>query len=103
MLNDIEKIGVVVECHKHGIYATTYYFWLEKYKSHGIEGLSSIAKKRADKDAKKLQEENDRLKKLLAEKELELKIKAELLKKRCNSGRTKADFQPVHPERYEFR
>lgn len=90
MLKDIEKIGIVEGCRKHGIYATTYYSWLEKYKSHGIEGLVGVAKKRADKDAKKLQQENNRLKKLLAEKDLELSIKDELLKKKMQQWKSES-------------
>jgi len=38
--------------------------------------------KRERKDIKKLEKENERLKKLLAEKELEVEIKTELLKKK---------------------
>ncbi len=90
ILKDIEKTGVVEGCRKHGIYPTTYYSWLEKYKSSGIAGLVSIARKRSDKDAKKLKQENDRLKKLLAEKELELSIKDELLKKKMQQWKSES-------------
>jgi putative transposase len=88
ILNDIEKTGVVEGCRKHGIYATTYYSWLAKYRESGKDGLAGLAQKRADRDAKKLQQENDRLKKLLAEKELELAIKDELLKKKMQQWRS---------------
>ncbi|HAN78228.1 MAG TPA: transposase [Bacteroidales bacterium] len=82
ILLDIEKIGIVEGCRKHGIYSTTYYDWLKKYRSEGESGLKPNYRKKTDKDMKKLQVENDRLKRLLAEKELELGIKDELLKKK---------------------
>ncbi len=73
---------------KNGIYATTCYEWKKKYNEGGESVLLPGYAKREKKDIKKLEKENKRLKKLLAEKELEVEIKTELLKKRWNSGRT---------------
>ena len=82
ILKDIEKIGIVEGCRKHGIYATTYYDWKKKYEEKGADGLKPNYGKKDEKELRKLQKENERLKKLLAEKELELSLKTELLKKK---------------------
>jgi len=82
ILKDIEKTGVVEGCRKHGIYATTYYDWKKKYEEKGADGLISRSGRKSNYELKKIQKENERLKKLLAEKELELSIKTELLKKK---------------------
>ena len=86
-LKEAETLGVVETFRKHGIYATTYYDWKKKYDQGGEEALQPGYSRREQKDIKKLEKENDRLKKLLAEKELEVQIKTELLKKRWDSGR----------------
>lgn len=82
ILKDIEKTGVVEGCRKHGIYATTYYEWKKRYEANGADGLKPNYAKKEAKELKRLQKENERLKKLLAEKELELSLKTELLKKK---------------------
>jgi putative transposase len=82
ILKDIKKIGVVEGCRKHGIYATTYYDWKKKYEEKGADGLVPRYGRKESGELKKVQKENERLKKLLAEKELELSIKTDLLKKK---------------------
>jgi putative transposase len=81
ILLDIEKIGVVEGCRKHSIAATTYYEWERKYKSYGLKGLKSYSRV-TDSDVKKLEQENTRLKSIVAEKELKIKMQEELLKKK---------------------
>jgi len=82
ILKDIEKLGVVAGCRKHGIYATTYYEWQERYEKEGSAGLIARYSKKETVELKRLQKENERLKKLLGEKELELSMQRELLKKK---------------------
>jgi putative transposase len=80
ILKESEAQGVTVTIRKHGIYAQTLYGWKEKYALEGASGLNQ-AYKRVDPELKKLQLENQRLKQIVAEKELELRIKDDLLKK----------------------
>lgn len=82
ILKEAKTGGIVETCRKYGIYATTYYAWKQKYDQGGEEGLRPGYSKREHKDFKRLEKENERLKKMLAEKDLELGIKSELLKKK---------------------
>jgi putative transposase len=82
IIQEIEEKGLVETCRKHGIYPSLYYYWKEKYDSGGAEGLQPQYVKRNEKEMTNLQRENNRLKKILAEKELELQMKTELLKKK---------------------
>jgi len=82
ILKDIQKTGVVEGCRKHGIYSTTYYDWKKKYEEKGADGLIPRYGRKEAGELRRVQRENERLKKLLAEKELELSMKTELLKKK---------------------
>jgi len=82
MLKEIEKLGVTEGCRKFGIYQTTYYDWQKKYQQGGIEALKPQYIQRSEKEVRHLEKENGRLKKLLAEKELEIMLKDELIKKK---------------------
>ncbi|GAA4438798.1 hypothetical protein GCM10023188_34590 [Pontibacter saemangeumensis] len=79
-LLEAEKEGVTATIRKHGIYTNTFYQWKEKYDTGGKDALASKHYK-LDPQVKRLQKENQQLKQLLAEKELALRIKEELLKK----------------------
>lgn len=80
ILLEAEKEGVTATIRKHGIYTNTFYQWKEKYDTGGKDALASKHYK-LDPQVKRLQKENQQLKQLLAEKELALRIKEELLKK----------------------
>ena len=58
--------------------------WRESYETFGLEGLKSHSTA-IEPGLRKLKKENERLKKLLAEKELEVQMLSEADKKR--SGR----------------
>ncbi|MGQ9620339.1 MAG: helix-turn-helix domain-containing protein [Bacteroidales bacterium] len=79
---DIQSLGVIAGCRKYGISKTLYYYWVNKYKASGIDGLEDRRGKNMDFHIKRLEKENRILKELLAEKELESKLKDELLKKK---------------------
>lgn len=82
ILKECQKLGVVAGCRKNGVDKSTYYTWLERYQAHGIEGLEDRRAQTNEAALKRLEKENSVLKELLAEKELELRFKDELLKKK---------------------
>jgi putative transposase len=82
ILLDIQTLGVIAGCRKYGLARTLYYEWLNKYNASGLEGLEDRRGKNMDAHVKRLEKENRILKELLAEKELESKMKDELLKKK---------------------
>ena len=88
-MEDAEVLGVVAACRRHGVDPSTYYIWKDRYESEGVEGLKPRGSKKEDPELKLLREENLRLKKLLAEKELMLEVKDELLKKVSRRERRK--------------
>lgn len=85
ILKDIQRVGVVVGCRKHGIATRTYYDWLDKYNAHGLGGLERRKPDNDDAELKQLRKENRILKEMLAEKELEARLKDELLKKKMEA------------------
>ena len=74
--------GVRVTLEKHGIFPATFYGWKRKFEQMGEEGFSHGMTPKHLKEIKRLEKENELLKKLLAEKELEGHLKSELLKKK---------------------
>ena len=79
---DIQSLGVTVGCRKHNIAKTLYYEWVERYNASGLEGLEDRRRINQDAMVKRLEKENRMLKELLAEKEIESRMKDELLKKK---------------------
>jgi putative transposase len=79
---DIQDLGVIAGCRKYGLARTLYYDWLNKYQASGLEGLEDRRGKNMDAHVKRLEKENRILKELLAEKDLESRLKDELLKKK---------------------
>ena len=84
ILLDIQRIGVVAGCRKHEVDPSTYYNWLDKYQASGIEGLEDRRGRTNDHLLRKAEKEIRLLKEILADKELELKMKDELLKKKMD-------------------
>ena len=82
IIKEVRESGKVVEtCRKHSIDSSMYYKWKESYDTFGLEGLKPHHR-RMEPGMRKLMKENERLKKLLAEKELENALLSETLKKR---------------------
>jgi putative transposase len=87
---DIQRLGVTTGCKKHGINKSQYYQWTRRYNAMGLDGLEDRRSVNMEAAYKKLEKENQLLKQILAEKELESKLKDELLKKKIaqwNRGR----------------
>ncbi|MFT6338255.1 MAG: putative transposase [Halioglobus sp.] len=89
ILKEVGMKGVTVTLKKYGIYPATFYNWKTKFEEMGAEGLShSMTKERLAK-IKVLEQEVSLLKQLLADKEIESKLKDELLKKKYPKVRKK--------------
>lgn len=82
IINESREKGVTATCEKYGIYAASYYSWKKKLDQMGEEGLDHGMTPEHLKRIRQLEKENSMLKQLLAEKELEGKLKSELLKKK---------------------
>lgn len=82
ILKEAGEHGVSVTLEKHGIYPATFYAWRNKLDSMGEEGLDHGMTKPQLKRIRELEKENRMLKELVAEKELEGRLKDELLKKK---------------------
>lgn len=82
LINEIKEKGQVVEtCRKYGADPTMFYRWKEIFDTYGVEGLRSRTR-HSDPSVRKLKKENERLKKMLAERELEVEMLQEAYKKR---------------------
>ena len=82
IIKEAQEKGVKVTLDKYDIYPATYYYWKNKVLADGEAGLDHRAMKDRQQKIKKLEKENQALKILLAEKELESKLKDEMLKKK---------------------
>lgn len=84
-----ERLAIVQEAEREGRSATLRKYnivpslldrWRTKYLQQGINGLKNQHKK-VDPVVRQLEEENVRLKRIIANQALELEVKSELLKK----------------------
>ena len=67
---------------RHGIYPATFYSWKKKFDTMGEDGFRHGITPAQIKEIKRLEKENQLLKKLLAEKQMEGRLKDELIKKK---------------------
>ncbi|MDY0143372.1 MAG: transposase [Bacteroidales bacterium] len=82
ILKEASENGVNETLAKHGIFPTTYYQWKDKFTAMGVEGLKHGMTPKQLKRIRALEKENRLLKEIIVEKELEGKLKDELLKKK---------------------
>ncbi len=80
IIQEGQREGRSETCRKYNLSTSLYDRWKRKYLEHGIEGLKSKYKK-IDPAVRELQEENERLKRIIAKQALEIEVKTELLKK----------------------
>jgi putative transposase len=90
IISEAKREGVTKACEKYGIFPSTYYTWVKKLDSMGEAGLQHGMTKEHLKEIKRLQKENDRLRKLVVEQQLESSMKDELLKKKYQDRRPKS-------------
>ena len=85
ILSSAEEIGVVETCRKYSVSTGTLYSWKEKHENQGEAGLKVTYDIRS-KELKQAEEENRILRKLLSNKEIELEVQRELLKKKFGTS-----------------
>lgn len=80
ILQEAEREGHTETCRKYQLATSVLANWKKKYLAKGKEGLKA-AYYRVDPKVKELEEENARLKRIIAKQALEMEVKDELLKK----------------------
>lgn len=77
-----DVIGV---CRQYGVSTATYYSWRKRFESKGEDGLKETYK-RQDIELKEAEEKIRVLSKLLAERDIELEVQREMLKKKFGTS-----------------
>jgi putative transposase len=88
ILQEGEREGRSQTCRKYNIAPSLYDRWRRKYLGQGMEGLKNQYK-RIDPQVRALEEENERLKKIIARQALQIEVQGELLKKTPIGSRIK--------------
>jgi putative transposase len=89
ILSEGEKKGVLQTCRLYEVGTTTYYDWKKKFELGGIEELKNKKIPKIDPELNKLLKENRLLKNIIADKELEIRIKNDLKKKTLQNKKLK--------------
>lgn len=80
ILQEAEREGFMETCRKYQLAGSVLSYWKKKYLSKGKEGLKP-GYRTVDPKVRELEEENLRLKKIIAKQALEIEVKDELIKK----------------------
>lgn len=80
MLRESEVSNVTEVCRKYSVAPSLFYKWRKQLDALGPEGLKGQYKT-VDPERRRLEEENERLKRIVAKQALEIEVKSELLKK----------------------
>jgi len=80
ILQEASRQGRSETIRKYNISPSLFDRWKQKYLSGGIESLKD-GYRRVDPQVRELEEENERLKRIIARQALELEVKTEMLKK----------------------
>jgi transposase-like protein len=80
ILQEAEREGHTETCRKYSLSSSVLTYWKRKYLAKGKDGLKA-GYKRVDLELRTLEEENDRLKRIIARQALEIEFKTELIKK----------------------
>lgn len=90
VLKEVKQEGLQVTLRKHGIYPSTYYSWRKRLQLEGEDGLDAQERRRKDRHyIRKLEDEVSLLKELVAERDMEIALRDELLKKKYPWARKK--------------
>lgn len=79
ILQEAEREGHSETCRKYNLASSVLSYWKRKYLARGKDGLKP-GYKRIDPEVRALEEENERLKRIIAKQAIELEFKTELIK-----------------------
>lgn len=79
ILQEAEQEGHSETCRKYNLASSLLSYWKRKYLARGTDGLKP-GYKRIDPEVRALEEENERLKRIIAKQAIELEFKTELIK-----------------------
>lgn len=82
IIKEASEQGVKATLEKHNIFPASYYSWKKKFQTMGEEGFIHGITPEQIKRIRELEKENKALKEIVIQKELEGKLKDELLKKK---------------------
>jgi transposase-like protein len=80
ILQEAEREGHTETGRKYNLASSVLTYWKKKYLARGKDGLKAAYHK-IDPAVRSLEEENERLKRIIAKQAIELEFKTELLKK----------------------
>ena len=89
ILKEASEQGVKQTLEKYSLFPASYYAWKNKMETMGEEGFSHGMTPDQLKRIRELEKENKLLKEILIQKELEGKLKGELLKKKLATEKKK--------------
>jgi len=79
IVHEAEREGNAATYRKYSLSPNLLHRWKQQYLAKGLGGLKN-SYKRIDPEKRELEEENERLKRIIAKQALELEFKSELLK-----------------------
>lgn|SRR5665647_882073 len=82
IIKEASEQGVKATLEKYNIFPASYYSWKKKFQTMGEEGFAHGITPEQIKRIRELEKENRVLKEIVIQKELEGKLKDELLKKK---------------------
>jgi len=80
IIQEVEQNGLTETLRKYNVAQSLFHRWRRAYNGEGMEGLKRKYRT-VDPAIKQLEQENERLKKIIAKQALEIEFKDELLKK----------------------
>jgi putative transposase len=89
IIKEASEQGVKLTLEKYSVFPASYYAWKKKMETMGEEGFSHGMTPDQLKRIRELEKENKLLKEIVIQKELEGKLKDELLKKKLALERKK--------------
>lgn len=81
IVRDSQLLGMAEASRKHDVSSQMIYRWRNIYNEEGPEGLESKRGNQVDVEKKKLEREIERLRQVVADQALTIRIKDEMLKK----------------------